>query len=141
MSTWTPTDRRIGLWSAGAVVVLSVAYLATGTAWFVFGGDAVQRDPLWPVDPYRAVLESLIVLLAPPMIVVMAAVHGVAPPGAKACTAAALALMTLAAGTTCAIHFVELTVVRRLGPASPPGLSGVFFTPWPSVFFALDLLA
>jgi hypothetical protein len=141
MSAWTPTDRRVGMWSAWAVVVLFLAYLATGAVWLVFGGEPARRDPFWPVDPYRAVLEALIILSAPPMVVVMAAVHAAAPPGAKACGAAALAFMTLAAGTTCGIHFVELTVVRRLGPASPPELSAIFFTPWPSAFFALDLLA
>src|SRR5262249_14281085 len=122
MNAWTPTDRRVGMWSAWAVVVLFLAYLAVGIAWLVFGGGQARRDPFWPADPYRAALEALIILTAPPMVVVMAAVHAAAPPGAKTCAAAALAFMALTAGTTCGIHFVELTVVRRLGPATPPEL-------------------
>jgi hypothetical protein len=141
MSAGVPTDRRVGLWSASAVFLLSVAYLATGVAWLLFGGDPARHDPGTPVDPFRAILEIIIVLLAPPMVALMAAVHTLAPPGAKACTLTALAFMVLAAGMTCGIHFVELVVVRRMDSANLLGLSGMFFPQWPSVFFALDLLA
>jgi hypothetical protein len=141
MSAWAPTDRRVGMWSAWAVFGLWLVYLATGGTWLLFGGDPARRDPGTPVDPFRAILEILIVLVALAMIALMAAVHASAPPGAKTYSVAALAFMILAAGTTCGIHFVELTVVRHLGPASPPDLSVIFFTQWPSVFFALDLLA
>ena len=68
MSAWTPTSRRVGLWSSWAVFVLSLVYLATGIAWLVFGGEAARGDPLAPVDPFLAALEFVIVLLAPPMI-------------------------------------------------------------------------
>jgi hypothetical protein len=127
--------------SSWVVFVLSLIYLATGVAWLVFGGDPARRDPLAPVDPFLAALEFLIVLLAPPMITLMAVVYVYAPPDAKACGMAALSFMVLAAGTTCAIHFVQLTVVRRIELANTPGLSVIFFTQWPSVFFAIDLLA
>jgi hypothetical protein len=129
------------MWSAWAVVFLDLGYLATGAAWLLFGGDAVGRDPLWPVDPFRAVLEVIILLLTPPVVLLMAAVHTQAPRGTRTCSAAALAFMVLMAGTTGGIHFVELTVVRRLETAAVPGLSIVFFSPWPSIFFALDLFA
>jgi hypothetical protein len=49
--------------------------------------------------------------------------------------------MILVVGTTCRIHFVELTIVRRVKQAHEPGPSVIFFTQWPSVFFGLDLLA
>jgi hypothetical protein len=141
MSTWTPMSRWVGMGSAWAVFVLSLAYLATGFAWLFFGGDAARRDPLAPVDPFLATLEIIIVLLAPPMITLMVAVHAYASTNAKVCGVAALAFMLLAAGTTCAIHFLQLTVVRRLDLANTPGVSVIFFTQWPSAFFALDLLA
>ena len=129
------------MWSAWAVFVIILVYLATGTAWLLFGGDAARRDPGTPVDPFRAILEILMILAALAMLTMMAAVHASAPAGAKTYSMAALAFMVLAVGTTCGIHFVELTVVRRIGPPSPPELSVIFFGQWPSVFFALDLLA
>lgn len=141
MSTWTPTSRRLGMGSCWVVFLLSMVYLAVGIAWLVFGGDPARRDPLAPVDPFLAALEFIIVLLAPPMITLMAGVCAYAQPGARACGVAALAFMALAAGMTCAIHFVQLTVVRRIDLTTTPGLSVIFFTQWPSVFFALDLLA
>jgi hypothetical protein len=141
MSASTAADRRFGKWSAWIVVVVWLAYVATGIAWLLFGGDAAQRDPGTPLDPFRTVLEILMSLAALGMLALMAAVHRAAPLGAKATSLAALGFMVLMVGTTCGIHFVELTVVRRIEPARDPALSVLFFTRWPSVFFALDLLA
>jgi hypothetical protein len=141
MSAWTAADRRFGKWSAWIVVVVWLAYVATGIAWLLFGGEPAQRDPGTPLDPFRTVMEILMSLAALAMLALMAAVHCFAPVGAKASTLAAFGFMVLAVGTTCSIHFVELTVARRIEQAHDPVLSVVFFTRWPSVFFALDLLA
>ncbi len=133
--------QRVGAWSALAVVVLSVVYVGTGVAWMIFGGDAARRDPGWPLDPYRAILEVIIILIAPAIVILMAALHASSPRDAKAWSLAALAFTVLMAGTTCGLHFVELTVARRIDIARMPALSVMFFSPWPSVLFALDLLA
>src|SRR5262249_19345400 len=93
------------------------------------------------VDPFLAILELLIILAAPPMVIMMAAVHTDAPHGAKTNSLAALGFMILLAGMTSSIHFVQLTVVRRIESAGIPPLSLIFFSKWPSMFFALDLLA
>jgi len=75
------------------------------------------------------------------MVLTMAAVHACAPRGRRACSAAALALMALLAGVTGSIHFVTLTVVRRLDASTAARLAPILSFRWPSVFFALDLLA
>jgi hypothetical protein len=62
----------------------------------------------------------------------MAAVHERASPSRKAYGLAALAFTTLCAGTTSAVHFVELTAVRQLGAG---GIA------WPSRVYAAELLA
>jgi hypothetical protein len=139
MRTWTPADRRAGLWSARGVVLVAVAYILTGLTWVVSGGSpAPQR--LEPTDPYLAVLEGLIVLLAPILIVVMASVHAYAPTDRKTCTLVALALMTACAALTAAIHLVNLTVVRRL-PEGDPRLAFTQLYPWPGLLLGLDLVA
>jgi hypothetical protein len=141
MTSRTQVDRRLGQWSARFIVVVSLAYLGTGIAWLVFAGEPAHRDPGTPLDPFRAIMEILLSLAALGMLVLMVAVHRAAPLGAKATSLVALAFMILAVGTTCGIHFVELTVVRRIAPPPDSELAVIFFTQWPSVFFALDLLA
>jgi cytochrome c oxidase subunit IV len=137
MSSWTATDRQMGTWSALGVFVLGVLYLFTGAAWFVAGGDLAT--PLG--DPYLAVLEILILLSAPPMVAMMAAVHAYAPPESKTYSRVALGFMFLVAGLTSSVHFVQLTVGRRLDAAGVAGISGILSLRWPSVMYALDILA
>jgi hypothetical protein len=98
---------------------------------------------LGPVDPFLAVMEWLIVIVAPAMVVMMASVHDYAPREARAKSLAALSFMVLLAGITCSIHFVQLAVIRRIDSAALVSLSPIIPWPWrwPSVVFALDLLA
>jgi hypothetical protein len=103
-------------------------------------GSSRLPERLAPTDPYLAILETLLVLLAPVMIVLMVSVHAYVPRGQRAFTRVALALTTVAAGLTCSIHFMQLTAVRRLAAQGAPGLAPVQFYPWPSPVFALDLL-
>jgi hypothetical protein len=98
-----------------------------------------MKDPL--TDPYLAILEVLIVLMAPLMVMMMVAVHASASEHAKAFSLAALIHIMLAAGTTTAVHFVLLTVDRQLEPGAIAGRSVLFSWQWPSVAFALDILA
>ena len=139
MNTWTLTHRRLGMWSALSMFVISGLYVATGVAWLL-SSAAAGRDRLGPVDPFLAILEALIVASAPPMVVIMAAVHAYAPRDKRVYSLSALAFMSLLAGTTCLIHFVRLTAVRRLDPANASGLVEIFSFQWPSAAFAGDLL-
>ena len=84
------------------------------------------------VDPLLAIMELLTMISAPLLLVMMAALHSRAPSDSATASSIALAFMILAVGTTCAVHFVELTALRQLGTA---GLI------WPSLAYALELLA
>lgn len=137
MSSWTAIDRQMGTWSALGVFVFGVLYLFTGVVWFVAGGDF--STPLG--DPYLAILEILILLSTPLMVSMMAAVHAYAPPESKTYTRVALGFMFLVAGLTSSVHFVQLTVARRLDAAAIAGFSGILSLRWPSVMYALDILA
>ena len=68
-------ERLAGRWSARFIVATSVAYAAIMVAGFLSLGNLT--DPL--PDPYLAVAEVLILLMAPAMVVLMAAVHACAP--------------------------------------------------------------
>lgn len=120
MSEWTQPDRRIGMFSAIAVVTIIAVYISTGLI------GVVARSPhsstLQQVDPYLAILECLIILAAVTLVVMMAAVYAYAPPNRKAYALAALAFMVIFATLTCSVHFAALTVVRRIDPELTSGL-------------------
>ncbi len=138
MSARTSGGSRLGFWSASSMVALGVAYLLTGVAWLVSGGFR-SSEPLQPSEPFLTVLEVLILLSAPGMVALMAAVHAVAPADRKPASSAALAFTSGFAVLTGGVHFVRLIVVHQAPAAST--LAAVEIYPWPTVALALDLLA
>ena len=137
MDAWTAKDRRVAIWSVLGTFFFGVLYAPTLVAAFVSAGNV--KDPL--TDPFLEILEVQSILMAPPMVVTMVAVHGYAPRDAKMYSLSALGFMILCAGVTTSVHFVELTVARRIDPASMPGYSQLFSWEWPSVLYTLDILA
>ena len=134
---FTATARRLGMSSAVGVVLLSVAYTVTLAA-----GLLSLQSPDQPVgDPFFPLLEILIILLAPLVVAVMVSVHAWTQPEAKTYSLAALVFMSLLAGVTCSVHFVILTVSRQIGSAGLPWLPLLFSFEWPSIPYALDILA
>jgi hypothetical protein len=106
---------------------VGVAYAVT----LVIGiGATGFHDPIR--GPMLVAMELLTLLSAPLLVLLMAAVHGSAPPGFKVYSAAALAFATLVTGLTAAVHFLGLTALRQLGTQ---GIQ------WPSPLYALELLA
>jgi hypothetical protein len=118
---------RLGYWSSAAVAAIGAAYAFALAAGFARHG---LSEPI--SDPVLAVMEVLTLLSGPPIVVLMAAICDRATPERKAYGLAALAFATLFAGTTCAVHFVELTAARQSGS------SGLV---WPSRAYAAELLA
>ncbi len=133
----TKQHRILGVTATWGVAVLLLAYLPT-----LLLGLISLKSPLDPIgDPYFSLMEALIILVAPLMVVSMAVVHACGPPQFRECSLAALVFMVIAAGITSGVHFVVLTVSRQadgLGPAVAPLL---FSFKWPSVVYALDILA
>lgn len=118
---------RLGAWSAATVFLIGVAYCVMLAIGFAVHG---LSEPI--VDPILALMEVLTLLSAPPMVVLMAAIHGRAPHDRRIHGVIALAFATLFAGITSAVHFVELTASRQTGRA------GIV---WPSAAYAAELLA
>ena len=118
---------RLGFWSATTLVGIGLGYilaLATGFARHGF------QEPI--ADPVLAIMEVLTLLSAPAIVILMAAIHDRAALGRKIYGVAALAFGTLCAGTTSAVHFIELTAARQLDGG------GIV---WPSRLYAAELLA
>ncbi len=121
------TANRIGAWSAAAVVGVGGAYVVVLSVGMVRHG---LNEPI--TDPILAVMEILTLLSALPTVTLTAALHERAPATKRLPGRLALVFATLFAGTTSAVHFVELTAARQVGGR---GLV------WPSTAYALELLA
>jgi hypothetical protein len=134
---FTPQHRAIGRAAAWAVFSLGVVY-AIITALGLLSLKS-SDDPIG--DPYFPIMEVLIIITVPLMVVCMVAVHAYASPEVTAYSLTALVLMVILAGLTSSLHFVVLTVGDEI---EATGLSWVpLFVSfkWPSVVYALDILA
>ena len=130
----TRTARRLGIVSAVSVVTLLTLYTLT----LVLGFASLESATSPIADPWFSMLEILIVLLMPAMVALMVAVHAWAPVEAKALSLAALMFMALVAGLTGTLHFIILTVGHAAVFQRTPELLSFH---WPSVAYALDILA
>lgn len=110
---WTTTDRRVGMYSAAALVLLSVAYIVTGVIWLGFSMSGAGVRGLEPSEPFLTILETIILLITPALVGLFAAIHAYAPPDRKTCSLAAFGFAILLAGITGVVHFVQLTAIRR----------------------------
>jgi len=97
------------------------------------------QDPIG--DPYFSILELLIIVMVPLIIIVMVAVYFYASSETKIYSLIALAFMVIMAAITCSVHFVILTVSRQIEAAGFVWASLFFSFKWPSVVYALDILA
>jgi hypothetical protein len=136
-ASWTATARQVGIWSALATFGFEVLYVPVLIVGFSAQGNF--SDPL--EDPYLAILEVLILLMAPAMVLMMAAVHAFATQDNKIFSLAAFSFMVATAGLTSLIHFVLLTVDRQADLKDIQGYSEFFSWEWPSVVYALDIVA
>jgi len=96
-----PIDRQIAKWSAVSVVFIAVTYVLTGVVWMVSGGLSAPA-PLEPAQPFLSILEFLIILTAPPLVILVAALHRCAAEEQNTRTLAALGFMIAFATLTTA---------------------------------------
>lgn len=133
----TPQHRMLGRIASFGVFVLTVAYIIPLTL-----GLLSLKSPLDPIgEPYFTIMELLILLLAPCLLISMVVVHYYASPEHRVYSLTALSFMVLVAGLTSCVHFMIMTVGHQI---EATGLSWVplFFSfRWPSVIYALDILA
>ncbi len=124
--------------SAGvAVYGLGLLYAAT-TVLGLLSLESAQ-DPIG--DPFFTLMDLLTITIAPLMVITLVAVHGYARPEAKVYSLIALISMALMAGITSSVHFTILSVNRQIAAAGLPSAALLFSFRWPSVAYALDILA
>ncbi len=134
---FTPTARRLGLLSALATAILLVAYAIT-----LVIGLALLNSPADPIgNPWFTMLEVEIIVMMPAIVALFVAVHAWAPQRAKTLSLSSVIFMGVLAGITCSLHFVVLTLSRQAEFAGQPWLPLFMSFEWPSVVYALDILA
>jgi len=134
---FTAAARRLGLVAAATTVALIVAYAVT----LAVGFASLESPDEQIGDPMFTILEVLILALMPAMIALMVAVHAWAPARLKTLSLTSLVFTALLAAVTCGLHFVVLTLSRQEAFAGLSWLPLVLSFKWPSVVYALDILA
>ena len=135
--SFTASARRLGIVSAVGTVVLSVVY-----AFVLVAGLSGLQSAQQPIgDPIFSILKILIILTTPLMVALMVSIHSWAPAENKVFSLLALIFMSLMAGLTTTVHFVILTMSRQAAFASHSWMPQFLSFAWPSVPYALDILA
>ena len=118
MNSWTRNDRRIGLWSAIAIVAIAVAYITSGAIWLLSNIHEATVLNLSPTEPNLTIMETLLLLLNPALVALFAAIHAYAPPDKKSYALAAFGFVIVMVTLTAFVHFTQLIVVRRTTSAT-----------------------
>jgi hypothetical protein len=132
-----PADRRLGVAAAVAVALLCLVYavvLAIGLLTLPSPAHQIQ-------EPWFTLMELLIIAIAPAMVALAVALHAWAAPQFKSFALAAVAFMGMCAAVTCTVHFGVLTLSRQPSFAHSDWARMVFSFEWPSVAYAMDILA
>lgn len=136
-ATFTANSRSLGLLCALGVVIVTAGYAGVLGAGFM--SLSSSADPIG--DPYFPILETLILLLMPLLVGLAVAIHAWTSADRKSLSLLAVAFTIAQAVITTSVHFVILAIGRQPAflalPQTPLFLS---FT-WPSVSYALDILA
>ncbi|MCB2204816.1 hypothetical protein KQI65_08700 [bacterium] len=136
-TAFTQTARRFGIASAIILATLLVAYAITLAVGFMS-----LESPDQPIgDPMFTILEVLILTMMPAMVALMVAVHTWTPVCFKVFSLTAVAFMSMLAVVTSALHFLILTLSRQPEFATLSSLPLLVAFKWPSVAYALDILA
>lgn len=125
---------RLGQWTAWGVVAMYVIYLAAVALSGVVMGTA-PRDPSWMVA------EVVTVIGAPIQVVLFALIFQYALVRAKLYGLLAFGFIVVWAALTMCVHFIELTLVRRIDLASSPAFTSIFDLAHPSLLLSIELLA
>lgn len=140
MGERTQADHRIGTWAATSVAAIAVVYDIVGLMGVV--ARPSSPNPLSQVDPYLAVMETLMILSTVGLVTMVAAVCACAPRDRMTFALTALAFIIVFTVLTSSVHFASLTVMRQGDPLVLPLLSRqLSFEPRPTLAMSLDLLA
>lgn len=128
------TIGNVTSWSVSSIITI---YLVTLILGFIS-----LKSPDAPIgNPYFTILELLIIILGPLMVFSLIIVHKSTPEKSKIYSLTALIFMSIMACITCCLHFVILTLSQQESFHNQDWSTLVFSFHWPSIPYALDILA
>jgi hypothetical protein len=128
---------RVGAAAGVAVAILCAAYAAVLAV-----GLLTLPAPDQPIrDPWFTVMELLILVIAPAMVAFTVGLHAWVSAERKPLALLGVVFMSMCAVVTCCVHFAVLTLSRQPAFAGSDWTTTVFAFSWPSVVYALDILA
>jgi hypothetical protein len=128
---------RLGVAAGYALPVLCLVYavvLAIGLYTLPSPDQPIQQ-------PWFSWLEILILGIAPAMVMLMVALHAWAPLERKSVALLGIAFMSMCSAVTCSVHFAILALSHQPIIADAAWTTVVFSFKWPSLAYALDILA
>ncbi len=128
---------RIGVFAGNAVAVLCFAYAAVLSV----GLLTMPSSELPIQNPWFTFMELLILGIAPAMVALIVGLHAWAPVERKSYAQLSVVFMSMCALVTCCVHFAILTLSRQPAFAAGSWPTLVFAFRWPSVVYALEILA
>ncbi len=128
---------RVGVVAGVAVALLCMVYaIALGI------GLLTLPSPDQPIqNPWFTVMEVLILFIAPAMVVFTVGFHAWVLPDRKSLGLLSVIFMSMCALITCCVHFAVLTLSREQVFTQAGWSTLVFAFEWPSVVYAMDILA
>jgi hypothetical protein len=141
MASQRNTALRLGFWAAIACTMLSLAYsLAQLLEWAGLLGSAGGPNSVSTALGLAWLLTPSL-LLGSAFVMLMAALHCLAPPDRRALSLAALAFAIIYATLTGLVYYVQLTFVApRIAAGEAADIALLLFVPYRSFLFAIDLL-
>ena len=127
---------RLGLISGAAVAILCALYVVVLSV----GLLALPSPEHQIQEPWFTLMELLILAIAPAMVALAVAVHASSSPERRPLALLGVVFIGLCTVLTCLVHFSVLVLSRH------PSFGGawnhlVFSFRWPSLVYALDILA
>jgi hypothetical protein len=137
----SPSTRTLGFWAAVLATLFGITYdvgqLAEWLGLLGSGGGAENAST--PIG--LAVLLTPSLLLGSSFLVLMVAVHQMAPPERRVWSHCAVAFATVYTVLISINYFVQLTwVAPRLARGQTAGIEAFLFTPFDSFLYAVDIL-
>jgi len=128
---------KLGIAAGYALAVLCLIY-----ATVLAIGLYTRASPDQPIQqPWFACMELLILAIAPLAVALMVALYAWAPEDRSSIALLGIAFMSMCSVVTCTVHFVILTLSREPIIAAFAWAPILFSFQWPSLAYALDILA
>ncbi len=129
--------RRLAAMSGASIAGLSAIYAAV----LVAGLLTIPAPDAQIANPWFTLMEVLILLIAPMVVAFSISVHAWVPDERQGLALLAVVFLSICAALTMTVHFTVLSLSRHPLFVDPVLAKLLFSFQWPSVAYALDILA